>query len=1101
MTKLFTIAFTLQCVSMSLLLANNGNAQVKSIEEVSVYLLLNEVKVEKAFKELERITEFNFVFANREVRDSPLVSVESHGESVYDLLVAIATQSNLSFKQIDQNIHVIKSEKESLIVVAEHVEINISGIITDENGDPLPGATVTVEGLTSGTVTDIDGNYSIDVDEGAVLVVSFIGYKTKRMTVSNQSQINIAMELDESSLEEVVVVGYGTQKKSDLTGSVVRANVDDIGEQPKVSLLQHLQGSVPGLNVGQVNRAGQNPGIEIRGVSSLSGEQAPLIIVDNIIFRGNIVDINPNDVESIDILKDASAAAIYGSQASNGVILITTKSGKLSTKPVINYSLYHSFQSPAREFPIESPEEFIDRITVSDMDVSRIPGSGYLDPQPNYDVRSTFKENHMIDAYNKGITTNWYDLLTNKSFKTSNHNLSLSDRYENGNYFLSIGYTDQLGHMINDEFKRINARINISSYVTDWLQTGIQSFLSSSRYPGLDILPNRRYIAHAYGQNILENGEFNLYPNGQHLNPILEANSDYENSRLHLFGNFYADVQVPFIDGLSYRLNFGNNYMTTSEYSFRTYALNFQGMGFKEEGKRYEWTLDNIITYKRRFKERHQIDLTLLYGVEKREFSSTRAESSVFINHQLGYNRLQAGNSDLQVAQSSGWDEASLYNMARLFYSFKDKYLITGTLRRDGFSGFSERNKFGIFPSVSFGWNAGDEAFIRENFTWLNQLKFRGSYGATGNRTIGRYQTLARVGSGFNYISTEGTPIYTQEINSMASPNLKWETTIGVNAGLDFAIFSKSVHGSIDYYNNNTIDLLYNVDIPGINRFNTFPDNLGKLHNHGVEVALSTVNLNRNSFYWTSDFVFSLNRNRLVELLGFDIDGDGKEDDLVAEGLFIGQPLSAIFDYHTNGEIWQLNEEIPVGYSVGSYKMTDVNGDGRIDPDDRSIIGYSDPSYRFSIRNSLIYKNWSFRFFINSIQGGNNFYLAQDNFGFTSINGDGHFHMSFPQGMDFWRPENPDGRYQLPGVNIGGPTTNPYINRSFIRLQDVSFSYSFGQNFLSKIKFQALKIFVGATNIATWTKWPGWDPETGQAITSGGLPVIKSYTIGANIEF
>ncbi|MFO7826227.1 MAG: SusC/RagA family TonB-linked outer membrane protein [Cyclobacterium sp.] len=895
MSKLFTLAFTLQCFSMSLLLAWNGNAQVKSIEDVPVHLSLNEVKVEKAFKELERITEYNFVFANREVRDTPLISVDSQGESMYDLLVSIASQSHLSFKQVDQNIHVKKSEKENLITLVKFEDITISGTVTDENGEPLPGVTIIIEGTNTGTVTDFNGTYSLQAETGNVLVFSFVGFESQKVTIGNSDTLNVELLEDQSSLDEVVVVGYGTQKKKDLTGSIVRANIEDIGEQPKVSLLQHLQGSVPGLNVGQVNSAGQNPEIEVRGVSSLSGEQAPLIIVDNIIFRGNIIDINPNDVESIDILKDASAAAIYGSQASNGVILITTKSGKISEKPMINYSVYHAIQGNTKEFFPESPDEFINRITAMDYEVSRFQESGYIETRPDYDVKSTFKENHMIDAFNKGITTNWYELLTNDRMYTSNHNLSLSDRYENGSYFVSLGYTDQKGYMINDEFNRINARINVDSYVTDWLHTGFQSFISLSRYPGLNINPGRRYFAHAYGQNILDNGDFNLYPNGQNLNPILEANSDYKNKRIHLFGNIFAEIQVPFIDGLSYRLNFGNNYRTTSEYSFRDYALNFQGMGFKEEGIRYEYIFDNIISYKKNINNIHQIDLTLLYGVEKRQFSSTRAESSVFINKQLSYNRLQSGNSDLQIAESGGWEEASLYNMVRLFYSLKDKYLITGTVRRDGFSGFSDQNKFGIFPSVSLGWNASEESFIKDKLSFFSFLKLRGSYGATGNRTVGRYQTMARVSSGFNYVDTGGGPIYTQGISSIASPDLKWETTLGFNFGLDFGIFSQRLTGAIDYYNNNTYDLLYNVDIPGINRFSTFPDNLGKLHNEGLEIALSSINLDKGSLYWTTDFVFSMNRNTLVELLGFDNDGDGIEDDLVSEGLFIGQPLSSIF--------------------------------------------------------------------------------------------------------------------------------------------------------------------------------------------------------------
>ncbi len=980
-------------------------------------------------------------------------------------------------------------------------DITVSGIVSDENGEPLPGVSILVKGTQQGLISDPDGKFSITVpNEQSVLVFSFVGHLTREITVGSRTKVDIVLQTDEKALEEVVVVGYGTQKKSDLTGSVVRADVSGIGEQPKASLLQLLQGNVPGLNIGQVNRAGQDPTIGVRGVTSLSGEQTPLIIVDNIIFRGNIIDLNPSDIESVDILKDASATAIYGSQASNGVILVTTKNGRKAAKPLLNYSFYHAFQEPAKEFKLETPEEFIERVIASDYLASRDPATGYLQANPSYTPVSRFKDNLMIDAYNKGITTNWYELLTNRRMYTTNHNFSISNQSENVDYYLSLGYTGQKGSIINDEYKRINARININNRITDRITIGLQSFITSSSYPGYDIDPSRRFFAHYYGQNILENGQYNLYPNAQHLNPILEARSEYENKRLHLFGNLYGNIDIPFIDGLSYRVNFGNNYQTSSEYAHKEFDLNFQGSAFKEEGILYDYTLDNIVTYNKEITKTQRLTLTMLYGVEKRRYNSTRAEASVFANQQLGYNRLQAGNSDLQKASSTAWNEASLYNMVRLFYSLRNKYMITATIRRDGFSGFSKENKFGTFPSISGAWNMGNEAFISNHLPWLNQLKLRVSYGATGNRTIGRYQTLARVESGYNFVNDAGVPVLTQYINALASPNLKWETTLGFNAGIDFGVLSNRISGSVDYYNNNTVNLLYNVDIPGINRFNTFPDNLGKLHNEGLELALTTINLSRPGIKWTSHLSFSLNRNRLKELLGFDTDNDGKEDDLVSAGLFINQPLKTIFDYHTNGDLWQLSDEIPVGYTAGSYKISDRNNNQKIEPGDRTIIGYRDPSYRFGINNSVSYKNWTLKVFVNAIQGGKRYYLAQDNFAMGEINSDNHYHRLFPANIDFWRPENPGARYQLPGATVGGPTTHPYISRSFIRLQDLSLSYSFDNSLIKKWGMSSLRLFAGGTNLFTLTKWPGWDPETGESLTFSGLPVVRSYTVGLNLE-
>ncbi len=1101
-------------LSIVIIFAGSSLARELTAQELlnrKVTLRMTDSALTEVLAGIENQTGVTFTYRPKLVNLRERFTILAVNESMGEVLTRLLTPLQIKYRVISDKVILSPMTSppdalsESGLQVMHHLspaDIAVLGTVSDENGEPLPGVSILLKGTQQGLITDSNGKFSIEVpDEQSVLVFSFVGYLTQEITVGSRTIIDITLQTDEKALEEIVVVGYGTQKKSDLTGSVVRADISGIGEQPKTSLLQFLQGNVPGLNIGQVNRTGQDPSMGIRGVSSLSGEQTPLIIVDNIIFRGNIIDLNPNDIESVDILKDASATAIYGSQASNGVILVTTKNGGKATKPLLNYSFYHAFQQPAKEFPLETPEEFIERVNANDFLVSRDPATGYLQTRPDYNPANRFKDNLMIDAYNKGITTNWYELLTNKRMYTASHNFSISNKSENSDYYLSLGYTGQKGSIINDEYRRINARININNQISKRIQVGLQSFITSSNYPGYDISPDRRFFSHYYGQNILENGEYNLYPNAQHLNPILEANSEYDNRRLHLFGNLHANIDIPFIDGLSYRVNFGNNYRTSSEYSHKDFDLNFQGSAFKEESILYDYTLDNIITYNKEIGKAHRLTLTILYGVEKRRYNSTRAEASVFTNQQLGFNRLQAGNSDLQRASSAAWNEASLYNMARLFYSLHNRYLLTATIRRDGFSGFSKENKFGVFPSVSGAWNVLNEPFLRDRLSWLNQLKVRASYGATGNRTIGRYQTLARVESGFNFVDNNGVPVLTQYINALASPNLKWETTLGINAGIDFGIFSNRVSGSVDYYDNNTVNLLYNVDIPGINRFNTFPDNLGKLHNRGIELALTTINLSKSDIKWTTNFSFSLNRNRLKELLGFDTDNDGKEDDLVSEGLFINQPLNTIFDYHTDGSLWQVSDEIPVGYTPGSYRISDRNGNQQIDPDDRTILGHRDPSYRFGINNSVHYKSWTFRVFINAIQGGKRYYLAQDNFSMGSINSDNHYHRLFPANLDFWKPENPNARYQLPGAVVGGPTTHPYISRSFIRLQDVSLSYNFDHSLIRKWGMNTLSLFASGTNLVTLTKWPGWDPETGQSLTFSGLPVFRSYTVGLNLEF
>jgi TonB-linked SusC/RagA family outer membrane protein len=1047
------------------------------------------------FKKIEQTSEFRF-FYNDEFKDlNKKVSLEIRNKKISYILDVLLKTSDVTYKILENNLIVITP--------TQATERTVTGTVTsEEDGTGLPGVNVILKGTAKGTVTDIDGKYSIEVpDESSILVFSSVGFIQEEVIVGSRSVIDLVLAPDIKALEEIVVVGFGTMKKRDLTGSVVRADMETLQEQPNVSIAEMLQGTIPGLNIGQIDQAGGEPEISIRGRTSLSGQGEPLIILDNAIYRGNIIDINPKDVESIDVLKDASAAAIYGSQASNGVILITTKkSGEaIDGKPHVNYSFSYAYQRPNKELRPDSPEDFMEKTEIADLFNSRTPSSGYLERNPTWDPTSNFKGPDELNAYQQGRSTDWYDLLTNDNIHFQNHNISLSNSTSYNNYFISLGYTEQIGYLLNEDYNRWNARINSDNTITDWLDIGVQSFFTLSDYSGEDADLDSRYTA-PYQTAYDANGEYNIQPGGNSINPlIIVEGSDDLDKRMHLYGNLYANIKLPFVPGLSYRLNVANNYRTTSDYYFQAAGQNFLGAGYKMETKGHDINLDNILTYKKEFLEHHRVDVTLLYGFEKRNFNSTRAGAIDFVSKELGYNSLQVGNSEQQTAASNAWEEASLYSMARLFYSFKDKYMLTGTVRRDGFSGFGAENKFGVFPSVAAAWLVSNEPFFFEE---VDLLKLRVSYGSNGNRTIGRYQTLAVVEGGFNYVNADGTPVYTQSISSLASPNLKWETTTGINVGVDFGFLNSRLQGSIDYYNNNTNNLLYEVDIPGISRFTTFPDNLGKIHNSGIEIALTSINIQQQDLVWSTSFAFSRNRNQLQELLGFDNDGDGKEDDLVSSGLFIDEPLDAIFTYEVDG-IWGVGDEIPPGYDLGAFKVVDQTGDGIIDPNDRKIIGYAEPSYRFSINSGLRYKNWDLNIFLNSVQGGNNYYMASDDLLDWKIYGDNTFNFNFPEGLDYWAPENPDAAYQRPNIaNISeGIQGTRYMQRNFVRLQNVSLAYTFPSDLLNKLHVQHFRLFVSGKNLATWTKWPGWDPETGIKVTPEGRPVMQSYNLGLEIGF
>jgi TonB-linked SusC/RagA family outer membrane protein len=1083
-------------------------------QDTDLSLNLGETSVGKLLTEIENQSEFYFLFNQKLVDTERKVTVQMTDKKIEEVLDLVFGPTNISYVVMDRQIVLSPGEYLADIKAALEPEPaqqprTIAGTVTDQNGEPLPGVSISIKGTTIGTITNAQGEYSLSITSNAeILQFSFMGMKTQEIGIQDQTGIDVVMEQDLIGIDEVVAIGYGTRKKRDLTGSIARADIESFQEQPNLSIVESMHGTIAGLNVGAIDRAGGEPDISIRGRTSISGESDPLIVLDNVIYRGNLIDINPKDIESIDVLKDASAAAIYGSQATNGVIMISTKKrgGAGKDKPLINYSFSYALENPAHDLIPAGPEEFMEKTEIADLYNSRTEASGYLEKNPAWDPTANFKTPQEVIDYQANRTSDWHDLVTQDNMYYQNHNLSLSNIDEYNNYFISVGYAKQNGYMINEDYSRINARINSDNTVTDWMQVGVQSFITSSDYSGQDINLDARYIT-PYQNAYLENGEYNVYPQGVGVNPLIRSEADHLDKRMNLFGNLYANIDVPFLPGLSYRINLATNYRTTSLYYFQPFASNFQGEGSKSESKGQDLTLDNVITFQRNFNNDHNLDITLVYGWEKRNFNSTTAFASIFSANELGYNSLQVGSSEQQQAISNAWEESSLYNMARIFYSFRNKYMLTGTVRRDGFSGFGEENKIGLFPSLSAAWVLSEESFAG-GLDWMDLLKLRISYGSNGNRTVGRYSTLAVVQGGYNYILADGTSVYSRNITSMASPNLRWETTTGINLGIDFGFISSRLSGSIDYYNNNTTNLLYEVDIPAISGFTKFPDNLGKIHNEGIEVSISTLNLNMTDFKWRSNIVFSRNRNQLVELLGFDLDEDGVEDDLVSEGLFIGEPLDAIYTYEVDGK-WQVGDEIPSGYDLGANKVVDQNGDGEIDADDKTIIGYREPSYRIGIHNTISYKNWDLRFFINTVQGGKNYYMAADDLledrpttNGWKIWGINVFNYNFPEGLDYWAPENPDGVYQKPNISVSdGIQGSRYIQRNFIRLQNVSLSYNFASNLLRRVHIQNLKLYLSGKNLLTFTKWPGWDPETGIKITPEGFPVIRSYSIGIDLQF
>lgn len=1069
-------------------------------QNTKLSLDIDNTSIKEVLSEIEDNSEFFFLYNDNLVDVEKKISLHVKKRKIKEILNLIFNRDTVIFSVMDKQI--VLSPK-SMANVPNVVQAKVEGTVADEFGVPLPGVSIMIKGTSKGVVSDFDGKYTITATADDTLVFTYLGMKAQEIKVGGQSMIDVSMKADVLGLDEIVVIGYGVSKKSDLTGAVASFDVDKLQEIPNVSVIQALQGTVAGLNVGAIDASGEDPTISVRGQNSLSGNadvNAPLIVVDGIIYRGNLVDLNTADVESIDILKDASSAAIYGSQASNGVLLITTKKGKMG-KPVINYSASYSVQTPTNTAlePMNSAELKV----------------FLADAYPGQDVQGLLQTEEMKDGYASGFDNGIWDIITGDGY-INTHNLSVRGRSENFGYFFSGGFTDVQGFAINDNYKRVNYRMNLDAKINDWLKIGTEAFVTTSDFSGEAPRSQLAQLVHPWTPLYEEDGTPRQILQNTWLNPLLDLDKLDDDKRLNLFANIHADVKLP-IDGLNYRVNFSQNYRTDNHYNFDPYDANFTGVGFKNSAIDYVWSLDNILTYNKTFKDVHNINATFVYGVEEVNRSFTNATAQNFTNDLLGFNALEAGDPTLNTINTGKEKETSLYTMGRLQYVYNNKYLLTGTIRRDGFSGFGTNEKIGVFPSISAGWVVSEENFMEGSSKWLNYLKFRGTYGTTGRRGVGRYDTQAVVEAEPSYIFGDGgVATIGQEITELANNDLGWETTTGLNVGVDFAFLNSRIRGNIEYYDNSTKDILFAIDLPyavGIPDINT---NIGEVANHGLEFSLTGQIIKSEDFNWESSINFSRNRNEIVSVLGADNDGDGIEDDLVADRLFIGEPTGVRFDYEITG-IWQVADEeagiIPNGFFPGSYQIADLDDSGDFSANnDRKILGYSDPSFRMGFANTFTYKQFSLYTFVNTVQGGEDFYYGIDAliFGAQNTSDERYINQNIPKGSwDYWTPDNPNARFR----GLEGPASfepNRYLQRNFVRIQDVSLSYSFDKKVLEKIGFSNLKVFISGKNLHTFTKWRGWDPETGTGFVGSRTvdnqivpnnPVLTNYTLGLNVEF
>lgn len=963
----------------------------------------------------------------------------------------------------------------------------ITGTVTDSKQEPLIGVNVTLKGNSSvGTITDIDGNYTLSVpSDKAVLIYSYIGYTSQEVTVGQQSTINIILKEDAQALDEVVVVGYGVVKKRDLVGSIASVKSQDITAVPTSNVLESMQGKIAGLDM---TRSSGQPGssfnFTIRGNRSLTASNAPLILVDGIAYGADI-DINPNDVESIEVLKDASTTAIYGSRGANGVILVTTKKGK-EGKVKVDLNAYWGPSLSTNLPKMNNTQQYV----AMRREAMRAVGqwSSPTDDSVIWDAVA-------LERIKNNVNTDWYDLIMDDA-TTQNYQVSVSGGTEATKVSFSLDYFDETGILKGDDFNRYNGRMNLSQRIMKGMEAGASAlFTTSTRNAAPSNVFHAAQTKEPYGMPFNEDGTLNKYPftgsGATDINMLFNQDRDNyvdETKSSRFFGTLFLNWEI--IKGLHFRTNFGYDSQNSRNGHFEGVNSTFVGSNkglakvSKNETHSTAWTWENTLTYSKDFGI-HSLTALVGHSMSKNSYEDTYAEGKGLSFEQSLFHNLDGTQQDY-VLSSSLTESSMLSYFARLNYKLLDKYLLTATLRADGSSVLAKGNQWGYFPSVAVAWRMKDESFLA-NVDEVSDLKLRLSYGLSGNSAVSPYQTtggLSKTMYEFGDVLAYGYRPY-----SMANLKLKWEKTRVLNFGIDFGLLNNRVYATIDAYKTWTSDLLLPMILPGHTGFTSVISNVGKTETRGIDLSINTVNFDTKDFKWTTDLTFSANKEKITAL--------NTDQDDVGSGWFIGSPTSVIYDYEKIG-IWQTNEATEAakyGQEPGDIKVRDLDKNGTIDSNnDRKVLGQLTPKWTAGLNNRFEYKGWELSFFLYARVGHMIASQAAGNFnpsGWTNS-----------IACDYWTPENPTNSYPRPNFNKNESmlykSTLAYRKGDFLKIKDITFGYNFPKQMISKVNLSKLRIYTTLKNFFTFSEFSDYDPERGG---SNSYPMTKQVVLGVNVSF
>ena len=1060
-------------------------------QETRFDLNVKNVNIIQVFDEIERVTEFGFLFKTDQLDLSKTYTIELKSANIEKILNDVLNKEQYAYTLIDKNIVITRIDAKT---IQDQKSVKISGKVTDKTGVGVPGASVIVKGTTLGITTDYEGNYTLSIPADAkVIVFSFVGMTTQEVAVGAKSVYNVVLSEETIDIEEVVAVGYGSIKKSDLTGAVASVNNKDLTAYPSNNLVQSMQGRAAGVSIQSVNaEPGGSFKIRIRGATSINASSDPLFVVDGLV-GGEVPP--PEDIAAIEILKDASGSAIYGSRGANGVVMITTKSGKAG-KTKVNLNSYYSFQKEIGRLDVLKARDF----------------AVYIN-----EARNT----NFYDLNALTIDTDWQDLIFQRGH-IQNHQLSLSGGNDKVQYYVSGVYSDQKGVIKKTAFNRYSLTTNLKFDVTDHIRVSINSAVNSSIQNGVlsqvgGGQKNAGVISAALRfeptSGIVDaTGKYTTSKTGiaPFENPMAVIDGrDEENKNDKIQTNIKAEFDIT--KGLIFNSTYG---MIIQNYRNGVYnnRISNQGEGVNGQGslnykKSSNFLTEQYLNYNFNIGKKSDFVLTAGYSYQNFINESFTAANSGFITDALGFWNLGVGTN--LIAPSSNYTESEIVSFyGRANYNYDKRYLFTLTSRYDGASQFSEGNKWSFFPSGAFSWNISNEKFYPKN-NILSGLKFRSSYGLTGNQAISAYQSLARISS--TYFVVNNTSVTSVLPTSIANKDLTWETTGQFNAGMDFDFFERRINLTGEYYYKKTNDLLFSVPIPSFSGFQARLENLGAIENKGFEFQIDSKNL-VNTLKWTTSFNLTLNRNKVLSLPnnGADIiytnvpSFSGAVENSI---LRVGSPVGSFYGFVYEG-VYQVGDKfIPGGafeITAGGEKFSDLNNDAVLDNKDRRIIGNPNPKAVWGLNNDFSYRGFNLNVFFQAITGGDMLNLSKMELNILSGNTN-----ATTDALNRWTPTNTNTNVPKATTGRSPRTSSRYVeDGSFIRLKNVSIGYDFPSALLSKLKISSARIYVSGQNLMTFTNYSGVDPEvayqssnTNLGLDFGSYPNTISYTLGISLGF